>query len=191
MAGRFASAVTLGIASAGLLLTAAGCTCRSEPPAEPPPAHYAGWELLVDAAATGDLETAQKLAQELDGGPLAEGDDAGVAEVGAGLGFLGIAEDASEAADGVAAAASGCGACHAARSVRPLDDRPAWEHRTGARWAAWGLVWNDAAAPPAGDATLNPLSLRWADPTDTDVDPERARAARLVAACADCHTKRR
>jgi mono/diheme cytochrome c family protein len=186
MAGRFASAVTLGIASAGV----AGCTCRSDPPPEPPPAHYEGWEGLVGAVAAADLETARKLAQELDGGPLAEADDAGAAEVGAGLGFLGIAEDASEAADGLAAAASGCGDCHAARSVRPLDDRPPWEHHTGARWAVWGLVWNDAAAPPAGDATLNPLALCWADPVDTDVDPERGRAARLVASCAECHAKR-
>lgn len=183
--------MTLGIASAGLLFTGAGCTCRSEPPPEPPPAHYAGWELLVDAAAIGDLETAQKLAQELDGGPLAEGDDAGVAEVGAGLGFLGVAEDSQEAADGLAAAASGCGACHAARSVRPLGDRPAWEHRTGALWAAWGLVWNDSASPPAGDATLDSVAVRWADPVDTDVLPQTQRVARVVSACADCHTKPR
>jgi hypothetical protein len=128
--------------------------------------HYEGFDVLVDLAAHGDRDAAQHAARELSGGS-----DADSEALGAALGFVQMAEDEGELADGVASAAAACGNCHRERGIRALDDRPAWKDGSTARWAIWGLVWNDASAPPGG----------WPAVDSDERDVAAARVARILA----------
>lgn len=183
---------------------ASGCKCDDTPapaPTGPPALHYVGFDALVDRAAMGDREAAKVAATDLVGGEPARwdgegGEDAAIG-VGGALGFVSIAEDADELADGVASAARHCGACHEAARVVPEDARPDWTHATAARWATWGLVWNEPISPPpSDDVVLKGLAEELAAPLPAETGiartpaiERRDRVARLIGSCARCHAK--
>ncbi len=179
-----------------VLVGVAGCQCGEQPAEVTVAPHYAGWEAVVDAVARGDRRDAAERSRlmtegepSLWSGPGAE--DAN-ARVGAGVGFIAMAEDSEELADGLASAALGCGDCHAAAGATHELERPALAHPTAARWVAWGLVWHDPRIPASEDERLQPLIQQWSEPVpkDTDgVDPQVAQAARWFAACARCHSE--
>ena len=145
--------------------------------------HYAGFDAFVDAAALGDVDRARSAVDGLSLGDPAtfRGPSAAVSAVGGAIGFVRVA-DADELGLAVAQTASACGSCHADVKSPP---RPAWAHRTGAAWAAWGLVWNDASAPPAGADVPEALRAAWSAGAPED------HVATALSACAGCHHGRR
>lgn len=169
-----------------VVLLVSGCRCE-QPESEPITriAHYAEWERLVDAAATGDLEKARIIAPDLTEGAAGDvrtpaGEDAS-GRIGGALAFVGFAEDAEELAAAVAAAAAGCGTCHGAVGALPPEP-VAFSHESGARWAADGVAWNRVAEVPPGESeAVQRIRAAWAGP-----DPE-ARLEALLVACAGCH----
>jgi len=180
---------SIGIAA----LLATACRCTSPPQAEPAPPHWPGWPAFVGAAEEGDLTAARSLIEGLvdDGRRPPDGSEAGLGKLGAALGFVRFAEDTGELADAVASAAAGCGRCHGSAGATP-PPRPEWAHHSAGRWAVWGLVWVDGAAPPAGGGEpLGQLAAAWSGPVPVDTGgaagEQEVRVARVVAACAACH----
>lgn len=101
------------------MIALAWLACASEPAAPPgmaAPRHAAGWDELVAAAERGDVSTAKVLARDLSLGDVPD-DDPAASALGAALGFLQIAEDPEDLADGIARARAACVACHARRDV--------------------------------------------------------------------------
>lgn len=169
----------------GIIALAGGCRCDAPvTPIIPAPPHYSGFEDLVDAAAIGDVAAAKAAARDM----RTDGD--GMEGLGGALGYAQIAMDRAEIADGAAAVAAACGRCHAERRVATLEPRPAFTHATAARWAAWGLVWNDAIDPaPGDDEPTTQMIAAWhaTTPVDTDTPAIEQPLARLLGACAACH----
>lgn len=166
-----------------LALLLAGCRCGPAP--SPPPAapsHFGEWSRLVRAASMGDAATAKVVARDLvDNVPHDEAE--GIERVGGSLGFLQLAEDAEELAEGVTHAATGCGACHGASGVIPRQVRPAADHEHAAGWAVWGLVWGEPGELPTGGDLPEEVVAAW----QTSGGDAEERAAALLVACAGCH----
>ena len=165
------------------LLFLLGCRCGPvEAPVDAPSAsHFGQFEALVDAAAKGDLPTAQFVARTLEegeAGPLGDGAD----EVGGALGFVQIAEDTEELADGVGAAAAGCAGCHQQNGVTP-PKLEAWSHQTAGRRLARAVAFGVAEAPAGSSAELVEVREAWESAEGADGD----RLAAALLACAGCH----
>lgn len=115
------------------LLACGGCA-----PTDPPPVqHYAQAEALFRAVSMGQLDLARELAREMEGpglDPAPPDTEAHLDRIHSGVGFLFVAEDRVEAADGVAAIGAGCGGCHAQLGVA---QGPAGEGLAGAWTGLW------------------------------------------------------
>lgn len=184
------TAIALSLSAAGLVLALAWTRPVEQ---EPPPrlAHFAEFDRLIHAAATGDLPLAAVVARDLTAGPEAEGvSDADEALIGGALGFIPFAETPEELAEATARAAAACGACHASLAV-PAPQRGLWSHAGAADWLAHGLVWHDEAAPPAA-APPSTVTSAWSTPLPEDtgagaIRGHAGRTARALTACAGCH----
>lgn len=169
----------------------AGCRCGAEPPvtAMPPASHFGSFDQLVSATVRGDVEGARWLAASLQEGdaPAPPDDGGGAQAVGGALGFLQLAEDADELAEGVAAAAVGCGACHAAAGV-PRPELGPWEHESGALRMTLGAVFPPLEPPADTGGELRAARAAWdAAAVEPDRDPAPARLAAALASCSGCH----
>lgn len=164
-----------------LLVALLACRCDGGPTHAPAPeAHYADFDHLVDLAAKGDVAPAKALARDLE---VAD-DDATLASA---TGFVQMALDADELADGVSEMAAACGACHASRGVTATGTRPVFDHEHAARWATWGVVWGATlVAPPAPDEETAPFAAALGGEGEAP-----ARVAKAVATCAKCHSPAR
>lgn len=167
-----------------ILLTILACTCGGpavDGPA-PAPSHFGQFDALVDAAARGDLATAQFVARSLEEGEQGEAPGAdGSEEVGGALGFVQIAEDTEELADGVATAAAGCAVCHASTGAT-APALEAWSHQTAARRMARATAFGVPEPPPADGPELTKVRAAWDGADDGE------QLAEALVACASCHT---
>jgi hypothetical protein len=128
-----------------LLLSACGCPPKTENQ-QPRTVHFDEWPRLVDAVARGDRGGARRMARDLGAEPeLADAEQ--MSPLGGALGFMQVASDGEDLADGLTEAAEACGSCHGARAVAG-PRRPVWSHATAARWAVWPLTWDQEAALP-------------------------------------------
>jgi hypothetical protein len=85
-----------------------------------PDPHYVQAQAIFAAVAAEDLVVAKALARELDGSalsPAPEGTQEHLDRLHSAIGFLYVAEDRLEGADGVAGIGQGCGGCHAQLGV--------------------------------------------------------------------------
>jgi hypothetical protein len=147
--------------------------CTGSPPPEPPPppAHFAGFDALVRATAGSRVDNAKIHARDLTStGEAAESEAAG--KIGAALGFVQVATDPADVADGVAKAAAACGSCHDASAVT-APEPPRWSHQAAAVRAAWGVVHNRQETPP--DSLPDEVRAAWGD------------LAEVLKACQGCH----
>lgn len=177
------------------LLILGGCRCGGDDalPSMPSASHFGSFDQLVAAAVRGDVVGAQFLAASLQAGDVPEPlDDGGGAQaVGGALGFVQLAEDPVELAEGVAAAAVGCGRCHAAAGVV----RPAlgpWEHESGGLRMLLTAVFPPIEAPVDTCGELRAARAAWEGATvaEGEGDLATARLAAALAACSGCHAER-
>lgn len=88
------------------------CSAAAPEPEGPlPPAHVAEWDALVRAAERHDLAAVQVLARDLSLGPVGADSPAADAFASA-LGFLQVAEDDADLAEGMSRARAACRGCH-------------------------------------------------------------------------------
>lgn len=135
---------SLGICT--ILIGLTGCRCGPTELAPEPAksAHYAEWDALVTAVAEGRRADAASLARA-----VTDPDDDGpeTARVRAGLGFVQVAADRAELADGLVSAATACGGCHGQAIVMPPGPPPT----AAPQRAVDSLVWNRTFLPSASD----------------------------------------
>jgi hypothetical protein len=187
-----------GVALAAMVFVS-GCRCggRQEPPRLAPPQHYREFDGLVRATWRGAVEDVQVIARDLTEGAPADvtGGEEAVAEVGGAVGYLQTVEVAEDVPLGLVRAAAGCGSCHGGQNVEPIEERLPWTHETGAEWAVWGLVWNEALmAPEGGDeiavkltATHNSAAMPQPDTGKARPVTPEVRVGLLLELCLSCH----
>ena len=108
-------------------------------------------------------------------------------KVGGALGFIQLAEDPTEVADGLAAAAVGCGECHQAEGV-PRPRMGSWTHENGGLRMVIAAAFPPLEAPPTEPEQLGAARLAWdsAQPSEGE-DPTAVRLAAALTACTECH----
>lgn len=173
----------------GLMVTA-GCRFGDRAPRQRAP-HFHTIHGLITAGFRGDIESSQwiarTLAEERVDFPL---DAVGIEQVGGGLGFVQIASDNEDVAEGIARALGGCAACHQAEGLS-VPALSGWTHKTAGLRLMVNASFPPLEAPEPTDAYLTEVRAAWDQAAAApDAQPHAALAAAL-AACSNCHTRAR
>lgn len=187
MAGR-AGWFTAGMMVA--LVAASGCRFGERPPRSRAP-HFHTIHGLVIAGFRGDVESSQwiarTLAEERVDFPM---DAVGIEQVGGGLGFVQVASDSADVAEGIARALGGCAACHQAEGLKtpPLAG---WSHESAGLRMMVNASFPPMQAPEPTDAYLTEVRAAWDKAAaEPDAAPHAPLSAAL-AACSACHERSR